>query len=1115
VAGATAAEAGGETVVTSNVQRPDPDVVLQGLKDFQRNTVEYVFSQLYGDKNGGTGRFLIADEVGLGKTLVARGLIARAVDHLWEDVERIDIIYICSNADIARQNINRLSIPGLHHFTPASRITLLPRVRKDGSKGGLSFKDARINFIPLTPRTSLDLKSSYGKAQERALLYRMLQEHYALPVDGALHLFHGTASYENFRDYHLPGFNRDYDIDAGLHEMFLAALEKKPALVQELKETCAELDRAAPGTCDQLHRRRIRLVSRLRRLLAETCVEALQPDIIILDEFQRFKELLDGTSPAGELAKEMFHFENEEASVRTLLLSATPYKMYTLSHEAEVDDHYQDFLSTLKFLFRSPERLEQFKGLLASYRRELLNLATDPDHATQQLLQAKSAIEASLRQVVVRTEKLTASADRNGMLQSKSNGWPELKADDLLAYVSLEQLARQLHHYNTLEYWKSAPYLLNFMERDHYKLKSEYEAALINAESRDDLVRLLADAPHLLLERNAIDHYQAVDEGNARLRVLMKDMVEPGYWKLLWLPPSLPYYRLQGPFAKAKAQNVSKRLVFSSWHVVPKAASILLSYEVERRIVRQLEEEPKNTSEARSARGNRLRFDAQASGMPVLALLYPSMTLAEHCDPLRICAEAGEVLSLSELHQKLQTRIEELLERAGIRLSDRNIDKNWEWFAPIFLDLQFRPEATIEWWQHPELVSRWRGEDDGGAGDSSWAERVQEIRELLQSDHPERAFQNASLYLPYILADMALAGPAVTALRALGRITGGADTYSNLDIRFSAGNVAWAMRNLFNIPEASALVRGLYTSKLSYWRQILMYGADGGLQAVLDEYAHILKESLGLLDESAEVVAAKVAEAMRQAMQIRTSALKVDDIRPAATQDEILEDEFRSRTHFALRFGDIHSETEGRLARKEQVRDAFNSPFWPFILLTTSVGQEGLDFHQYCHAVVHWNLPSNPVDLEQREGRVHRYKGHAVRKNLAHILGARVLLSDRVADPWQALFEEASHQKSKETLDLVPFWIYPETEEEAATAVAHIERHVPAFALSKDERRLDSLRRSLTVYRMVFGQNRQEDLVDYLLTQLPNERRDKLLRELQIDLEPPQHNNQSMLDLEP
>jgi Helicase conserved C-terminal domain len=57
------------------------------------------------------------------------------------------------------------------------------------------------------------------------------------------------------------------------------------------------------------------------------------------------------------------------------------------------------------------------------------------------------------------------------------------------------------------------------------------------------------------------------------------------------------------------------------------------------------------------------------------------------------------------------------------------------------------------------------------------------------------------------------------------------------------------------------------------------------------------------------------------------------------------------------------------------------------VLATTSAGQEGLDFHQFCRAVVHWNLPSNPVDLEQRASRVHRYKGHAVQRILARAYG--------------------------------------------------------------------------------------------------------------------------------
>ena len=79
--------------MTANLGRPDPANVLKGLKDFQRDTVAYVFGRMYVDRDP-THRFLIADEAGLGKTMVARGLIARVIDHLWDKVKRIDIVYI-------------------------------------------------------------------------------------------------------------------------------------------------------------------------------------------------------------------------------------------------------------------------------------------------------------------------------------------------------------------------------------------------------------------------------------------------------------------------------------------------------------------------------------------------------------------------------------------------------------------------------------------------------------------------------------------------------------------------------------------------------------------------------------------------------------------------------------------------------------------------------------------------------------------------------------------------------------------------------------------------------------------------------------------------------------
>ncbi|MYE51782.1 MAG: DEAD/DEAH box helicase, partial [Gammaproteobacteria bacterium] len=55
------------------MERPDVSRVLEPLKPFQRRTVDHAFHRLFLAKDS-TARFLVADEVGLGKTLVARGV---------------------------------------------------------------------------------------------------------------------------------------------------------------------------------------------------------------------------------------------------------------------------------------------------------------------------------------------------------------------------------------------------------------------------------------------------------------------------------------------------------------------------------------------------------------------------------------------------------------------------------------------------------------------------------------------------------------------------------------------------------------------------------------------------------------------------------------------------------------------------------------------------------------------------------------------------------------------------------------------------------------------------------------------------------------------------------
>ena len=126
---------------------PEPDgyaeVVLAGLKPFQRRTAEYAFQRLY-EAPDSTRRFLIADEVGLGKTLVAAGVTALAIDHLRAlDTPRIDIVYICSNQAIARQNVERIKQRlSIDTKALAERITLLPYT--------LQSLDQSVNLVALT-----------------------------------------------------------------------------------------------------------------------------------------------------------------------------------------------------------------------------------------------------------------------------------------------------------------------------------------------------------------------------------------------------------------------------------------------------------------------------------------------------------------------------------------------------------------------------------------------------------------------------------------------------------------------------------------------------------------------------------------------------------------------------------------------------------------------------------------------------------------------------------------------------------------------------------------------------------------------------------------------------
>lgn len=72
--------------------------------------------------------------------------------------------------------------------------------------------------------------------------------------------------------------------------------------------------------------------------------------------------------------------------------------------------------------------------------------------------------------------------------------------------------------------------------------------------------------------------------------------------------------------------------------------------------------------------------------------------------------------------------------------------------------------------------------------------------------------------------------------------------------------------------------------------------------------------------------------------------------------------------------GDFVRQTRDGESR-ERLREAFNTPLYPMILIANEVMQEGLDLQRSCRRIIHHDLPWNPAQLEQRVGRVDRLGG--------------------------------------------------------------------------------------------------------------------------------------------
>lgn len=132
-------------------------------------------------------------------------------------------------------------------------------------------------------------------------------------------------------------------------------------------------------------------------------------------------------------------------------------------------------------------------------------------------------------------------------------------------------------------------------------------------------------------------------------------------------------------------------------------------------------------------------------------------------------------------------------------------------------------------------------------------------------------------------------------------------------------------------------------------------------------------------------------------------------------------------------------------------RNAFITPFLPFVLMTTSIGTEGLDFHRYCNRLAHYTCPHSIVELEQKNGRIDRCHSLAQRR-WWNTPGAALRLTQN---------KNAMHKRSG---GLVPDW-------DAGESNLHYYFFCTEF--TKERRELNELFRKQETYRHALGVNKE------------------------------------------
>lgn len=973
------------------------------LERFQIATVEAATEAL--ERADGSGRYLIADEVGLGKTVVSRELAKRL-----GKARRgpLNVVYLCSNLNIASQNLTKLKALDPEWRTPEDRLSLV--CKSPQAAKGLDFR-----IFSFTPDTSLPgwkRSNRTGRAAERQLIADLLDK-VAPEVLGDL------RARDARRQAKVRGQNARLLWPAGIVEQhahlerpFVAALRE----VFDLKGKPLE-----PGLLAWLERRDdpAEFVLRARSALSLVALQnpATRPDLLILDEFHRYADLIlpRSTQPATAVERERWIVHQRlvdallEQGRPVLLLSATPYRLTRADGGAVAGSRYAHLLHLIRFLYGTDQASADLAADRLNAYHAALARQVDRDAAIGGVRRCKAELEASLRPVMARTERATSL---EGELFNKERLQTSVRRDDLELFGHFAKAVhRRTPRMNSWvqPFWTSVPYPAETLF--DYVVARGLGGTLPPITSRDQ-----KDGPaHPQLR--ALVSPQKNENPAGREPVIDEQIL-----RLPWLPPTQPWWKLGGLWKpRPNAAAPGKALLFSRFIGTPPAVSALLSHAIA----------PVTTTTTakggKPVRSGFLKPDTETPG-PLVALFMPWPKLSR---AIRFERRPGQTPAAA--FRQARDSFRAWLKAHGIALDASRPETRSAWQLAFGLERQLnglaRTKALIR--SHKSL---------NGA-----------------SEHMARVcppVNSISVKEADMLAEWLLGAPGAIVGRAVARHD--PKVFDTDRTTRSLVEFCWRqLRPYLATRHFADLLRGPRRKgrgKARYPDVLRAALIQGGFEAVLDEHLAVM----GLIGDDTPVghLCSSLVSPGRVRMRRRGGAHRTD-VHVAMPFTGAKRKEEAGKTK-----GKAGGKGAPKDLRSDALRGAFNSPFWPHVLSTTSVGQEGLDFHVWCDRVIHWDLPRDPVDFEQREGRIARYGSLCVRRALAAEFPDTLVAAASDDSPFGRVFSEARAAPSS-GLGLERWWC-PTTDKPR--------RITFATPFSQSGARLTALQDDLMRYRLGLGQ---------------------------------------------